>query len=36
MKYFPEPNHIENDEWFDENNDSLDLANYSDEKNLVL
>jgi len=30
MSYFAEPNHIEYDEWFDENIDPLDLVNYSD------
>ena len=32
MSYFAEPNHIEHDEWFDENIDPVDLVNYSDEK----
>ena len=32
MSYFAEPNHIEYDEWFDENIDPLDLLDYSDEK----
>ena len=32
MSYFAEPNHIKYDEWFDENIDPLDLANYTNEK----
>ena len=32
MSYFAEPNHIKYDEWFDENIDPLDLANYTDER----
>ena len=32
MNYFAEPNNIKYDEWFDENIDPLDLANYKDEK----
>ena len=31
MSYFAEPNHIDNDAWFDENIDPIDLHNYSDE-----
>ena len=32
MTYFADPNHIEYDEWFDENIEPLDLMNYSNEK----
>ena len=32
MSYVAEPNHIEYDEWCDENVDPLDLMNYTDEK----
>ena len=31
MTYFTDPNHIEYDEWFDENIDPLDLLDYSNE-----
>ena len=31
MTYFADPNHIEYDEWFDENIDPLDLLDYSNE-----
>ena len=31
MTYFADPNHIEHDEWFDENIDPLDLLDYSNE-----
>ena len=31
MTYFSDPNHIEYDEWFDENIDPLDLLDYSNE-----
>ena len=31
MSYFAEPNHIEYDEWFDENIDPIDLIEYSRE-----
>ena len=32
MSYFAEPNHIEYDEWFDENIEPLDLLDYLNEK----
>ena len=32
MTYFADPNHIEYDEWFDENIDPLDLKYYKEEK----
>ena len=32
MSYFAEPNHIEYDEWFDENIDPMELLDYLDEK----
>ena len=31
MSYFAKPNHIEYDEWFDENIEPIDLINYSNE-----
>ena len=31
MTYFADPNHIEYEEWFDENIDPLDLLDYSNE-----
>ena len=31
MSYFAKPNHIEYDQWFDENIDPIDLINYSNE-----
>ena len=31
MSYFAKPNHINYDEWFDENIDPIDLINYSNE-----
>ena len=31
MGYFAKPNHINYDEWFDENIDPIDLINYSNE-----
>ena len=31
MTYFADPNHIEYDEWFDENIDLRDLLDYSNE-----
>ena len=31
MTYFADPNHIEYDEWFDENIAPLDLLDYSNE-----
>ena len=31
MTYFADPNHIEYDEWFDENIEPLDLLDYSNE-----
>ena len=31
MTYFADPNHIEYDEWFDENIDPGDLLDYSNE-----
>ena len=31
MTYFADPNHIEYDEWFDENIDTRDLLDYSNE-----
>ena len=31
MTYYAEPNYINYDEWFDENIDPLDLANYLNE-----
>ena len=31
MTYFADPNHIEYDEWFDENIDPRDLLDYSNE-----
>ena len=32
MSYFAESNHIEYDEWFDENIDPIDLIDYVNEK----
>ena len=32
MNYFAEPNNIEYNEWFDDNIESLDLIDYSNEK----
>ena len=31
MSYFANPNHIEYDEWFDENIDPIDLISFSNE-----
>ena len=31
MTYYARPNYINYDEWFDENNDPLDLVNYLNE-----
>ena len=31
MTYFADPNHIEYDDWFDENINPLDLLDYSNE-----
>ena len=35
MTYYAKPNHIQYDEWFDENIDPMDLE-YEKEKNLLI